>query len=197
MLLRHIGWNEAADLVIRGIEKAISAKQVTYDFARLMGGGDGPLLLRFCGSRGQQYVSCSMKAPKLEDFEFRMERSLNLDEVAALYLEAGWITEPVDKAALGAMLKGSFAVSAAFLNGRLVGMMRAFSDGVSDAYMLDLVVLKEHRKHGIGREILERLAAYLKEKGCDWVLCVGAPGTEAFYARTSGKKMDSFTPMRF
>ena len=86
-----------------------------------------------------------MKAPKLEDFEFRMERSLNLDEVAALYLEAGWITEPVDKAALGAMLKGSFAVSAAFLNGRLVGMMRAFSDGVSDAYMLDLVVLKEHR----------------------------------------------------
>ena len=29
-----------------------------------------------------------MKAPKLEDFEFRMERSLNLDEVAALYLEA-------------------------------------------------------------------------------------------------------------
>lgn len=53
-----------------------------------------------------------MKAPKLEDFEFRMERSLNLDEVAALYLEAGWITEPVDKAALGAMLKGSFAVSA-------------------------------------------------------------------------------------
>ena len=38
MLLRHIGWNEAADLVIRGIEKAISTKQVTYDFARLMEG---------------------------------------------------------------------------------------------------------------------------------------------------------------
>ncbi len=38
MLLRHIGWNEAADLVIKGIEKAISSKQVTYDFARLMEG---------------------------------------------------------------------------------------------------------------------------------------------------------------
>ncbi len=38
MLLRHLGWNEAADLVIRGIEKAISSKQVTYDFARLMEG---------------------------------------------------------------------------------------------------------------------------------------------------------------
>jgi isocitrate dehydrogenase len=38
MLLRHLGWNEAADLVIKGIEKAVSDKIVTYDFARLMSG---------------------------------------------------------------------------------------------------------------------------------------------------------------
>lgn len=36
MLLRHIGWNEAADLIINGMEGAIQAKTVTYDFARLM-----------------------------------------------------------------------------------------------------------------------------------------------------------------
>ncbi len=36
MLLRHIGWTEAADLVTAGIEKAIMDKVVTYDFARLM-----------------------------------------------------------------------------------------------------------------------------------------------------------------
>ena len=38
MLLRHLGWNEAADLIIHGIESAISKKIVTYDFARLMEG---------------------------------------------------------------------------------------------------------------------------------------------------------------
>ncbi len=38
MLLRHIGWTEAADLVGKGIEGAITKKQVTYDFARLMEG---------------------------------------------------------------------------------------------------------------------------------------------------------------
>ncbi|MCA9582242.1 MAG: NADP-dependent isocitrate dehydrogenase, partial [Myxococcales bacterium] len=38
MLLRHLGWNEAADLVINGVEGAIAAKTVTYDFARLMDG---------------------------------------------------------------------------------------------------------------------------------------------------------------
>ncbi|MBM3279198.1 MAG: NADP-dependent isocitrate dehydrogenase [Candidatus Handelsmanbacteria bacterium] len=38
MMLRHLGWNEAAELIIKGLEKAISAKVVTYDFARLMTG---------------------------------------------------------------------------------------------------------------------------------------------------------------
>ena len=36
MMLRHLGWNEAADLVISGVEGAINAKTVTYDFDRLM-----------------------------------------------------------------------------------------------------------------------------------------------------------------
>ncbi|TDT39423.1 isocitrate dehydrogenase (NADP) [Halospina denitrificans] len=36
MMLRHIGWTEAADLVVRGMEGAIAAKTVTYDFERLM-----------------------------------------------------------------------------------------------------------------------------------------------------------------
>lgn len=36
MMLRHLGWKEAADLVIKGMSGAIKAKTVTYDFARLM-----------------------------------------------------------------------------------------------------------------------------------------------------------------
>ncbi|GEN32621.1 isocitrate dehydrogenase [NADP] [Aneurinibacillus danicus] len=38
MLLRHLGWTEAADLILSAIEKTIASKQVTYDFARLMEG---------------------------------------------------------------------------------------------------------------------------------------------------------------
>ena len=36
MMLRHLGWHEAADLIIKGVEGAITSKNVTYDFARLM-----------------------------------------------------------------------------------------------------------------------------------------------------------------
>ncbi len=40
MMLRHLGWKEAADLVIKSMEAAIGDKQVTYDFARLMEGAN-------------------------------------------------------------------------------------------------------------------------------------------------------------
>ena len=38
MMLRYMGWTEAADLIIKGMDSAITAKTVTYDFARLMEG---------------------------------------------------------------------------------------------------------------------------------------------------------------
>jgi isocitrate dehydrogenase len=38
MMLRYMGWTEAADLVIKGMDGAIGSKRVTYDFARLMEG---------------------------------------------------------------------------------------------------------------------------------------------------------------
>jgi isocitrate dehydrogenase len=38
MMLEHMKWQEAADLIVKGLERAIAAKTVTYDFARLMEG---------------------------------------------------------------------------------------------------------------------------------------------------------------
>ncbi|HPY63017.1 MAG TPA: isocitrate/isopropylmalate family dehydrogenase, partial [Kiritimatiellia bacterium] len=38
MMFRYLGWTEAADLIIKGVEKTIGQKVVTYDFARLMAG---------------------------------------------------------------------------------------------------------------------------------------------------------------
>jgi isocitrate dehydrogenase len=38
MMFRHLGWNEAADLIVASLEKTIGQKRVTYDFERLMKG---------------------------------------------------------------------------------------------------------------------------------------------------------------
>lgn len=53
MMLRHLGWNEAADLIIASMAKTIGAKQVTYDFERLM---DDATLLS-CSAFGEALVS--------------------------------------------------------------------------------------------------------------------------------------------
>jgi isocitrate dehydrogenase len=52
MMLRHMGWTEAADLIVKGMEGAISAQTVTYDFERLM---DGATLLK-CSEFGQAII---------------------------------------------------------------------------------------------------------------------------------------------
>jgi len=52
MMLRYMGWTEAADLIIRGVDGAIAAKTVTYDFERLM---DGATLLK-CSEFGDAIV---------------------------------------------------------------------------------------------------------------------------------------------
>ena len=53
MMLRHMGWTEAADLVVSSMEKAILAKTVTYDFARLMPGATQVS----CSGFGQAMIS--------------------------------------------------------------------------------------------------------------------------------------------
>jgi isocitrate dehydrogenase len=52
MMFRHLGWDEAADLVIKGMEGAIGAKTVTYDFHRLM---EGATLVK-CSEFGQAII---------------------------------------------------------------------------------------------------------------------------------------------
>ena len=52
MMLRHMGWTEAADLIVKGMEEAIKAKTVTYDFERLM---EGAMLLS-CSAFGEAMI---------------------------------------------------------------------------------------------------------------------------------------------
>ena len=56
MMLRHLGWNEAADLIVKGMDGAIAAKQVTYDFARLMDGATELKTSEFADAIIKQHV---------------------------------------------------------------------------------------------------------------------------------------------
>ena len=120
------------------------------------------------------------------------------DAVVALYESAGWWRESAAaRAVVGPLIAGSFAFLVVTEGERTIGMGRVLSDGASDAYVQDVVVLPEHRGRGVGAEIVARLTRHCAERGIAWIGLVAEPGTTAFYERLGFRAMKDFVPMRF
>jgi GNAT superfamily N-acetyltransferase len=118
----------------------------------------------------------------------------HLAEAAELYLAAEWVAENEDCSFIQAAVAGSFLAAAAFTDdGRLAAMGRVLSDGVSDAYIQDVVVHPGFRGQGIGGKIVAFLVAELEKRGVDWIALVGEPGTENFYSRLGFEEKKGFT----
>ena len=116
-----------------------------------------------------------------------------LHAAARLYRIAGWVDENDDCGFLAAALGNSCAVCVARCDGKVAGMGRALGDGVSDAYIQDVVVDPEFRRRGVGGAIVRTLAAELRRRGVDWIGLVGAPGTEEFYRSLGFESPANFT----
>jgi GNAT superfamily N-acetyltransferase len=122
-----------------------------------------------------------------------------VEQIVALYESAGWWREvPGASEAIPAMIRGSFRFMVARTpDGRIVGMARAISDGASDAYIQDVVVLPSHRRLGIGRELIERLTQYCVTKKIAWIGLVAEPGTQEFYEELGYKPLVGYQPMLY
>ena len=76
-------------------------------------------------------------------------------------------------------------------------MGRVISDGVSDGYIQDLVVLPEYRKTGVGRQIVATLVNKCVEPGISWIGLIAEPDTEKFYLPSGFHPMEGHTPLIF
>jgi len=117
--------------------------------------------------------------------DYQIVRSAPTEAIVALYEAGGWWKESQEwRAIIPRMIEGSFCFMVAREpDGSLVGMGRAISDGVSDAYIQDVVVLRSHRGKGIGAELVRRLAEHCSGRGISWIGLVAEPGTQPFYER--------------
>ena len=131
--------------------------------------------------------------------EVRMVNVWDVETIADLYRAGGWWDERWDPAHLAALIAGSFAFAVVVdrATGRAVGMGRVISDGVSDGYIQDLVVLPGYRGRGIGTMILSALLDHCTTTGVTWVALVAEPGTEPFYTALGFQRMEGHTPMRW
>jgi ribosomal protein S18 acetylase RimI-like enzyme len=93
------------------------------------------------------------------EIEIRFVKSAPTNDIVALYKDAGWWDERFNDAESWApgVVSGSFRFAGAFDGERLIGMARALSDGVSDAVIVDVTVLKEYRGRGIARRVVDTL----------------------------------------
>jgi GNAT superfamily N-acetyltransferase len=121
------------------------------------------------------------------------------DEIADLYRAGGWWKEEYDPKELPQLILGSFlfAVAVDLETGHAIGMGRVISDGVSDGYIQDLVVLPKYRKTGIGSRIVEILVKKCVEVGISWIGIIAEPGTENFYLPLGFHPMERHTPLVF
>ncbi len=105
------------------------------------------------------------------------------EAIVELYQAGGWWREaPAWRDVIPAMIRGSFCfLVAREAGGEVVGMGRVISDGVSDAYLQDVVVKRAYRGQGIGREIVRRLTERCHAAGITWIGLIAEPGTQAFY----------------
>jgi spermidine synthase len=115
-----------------------------------------------------------------------------------LYKDAGWWDQACERHPefVSRVVPESALFVGAFHQKKMIGMGRALSDLVSDAYIQDVAVLRQYRGHGIGGQIIRTLITGLKEHGVDWIGLIGEPGTGRFYESLGFRPMPGHTPYR-
>ncbi len=123
-------------------------------------------------------------------------KSFAKEQIITLFKDAGWWDETYGTGEfIPLIVRRSTVFIGAFDGDRLVGMGRAISDGVSDAYIQDVVVLQEYRGRGIGKMVVEEIVRRLKRRGIDWIGLISTPGQEGFYQTMGFETMSKYTPM--
>lgn len=124
-------------------------------------------------------------------------RSWSTEEIVALYRAGGWWKDEYNPAEIPRLIRGSFAfvVAEDTGTGRAVGMGRAISDGVSDAYIQDLVVLPGYRGQDLGTALVSCLIEQCREAGITWIALVAEPGSESFYLPLGFARMEGHIPL--
>ncbi len=120
-----------------------------------------------------------------------------ISQIIALYhAEAWWTADTSDNSELVAgIIAGSHCFIIATMGDEIIGMGRAISDRVSDAYIQDVTVKDTYRDQGIGSEIIRLLVERLQGDGLCWIGLIAERGSHEFYMGLGFEKMPNSTPM--
>ena len=133
------------------------------------------------------------------EMDYQMVKTAPIESIVELYRAGGWWLESqANRDRIEGMIHGSFCFMIARSGeGKIIAMGRVISDGASDAYIQDVVVLPSHRRQGIGREIIQRLTQHCLEHRIGWIGLVAEPGTAHFYKQIGFRILEGYQAMLF
>jgi len=147
-------------------------------------------------ARIKNFLGFSMEKKQIE---IRLVDSWPEDEIVILYKAGGWWKDTYDKTGIPHLIKGSFvfAVAVDQTKGNAIGMGRVLSDGVSDAYIQDVVLLPPYRGQNFGKKLVQVLVDHCISKGIQWIGVIAEPGSSTFYTTLGFRPMDQYVPMLY
>jgi ribosomal protein S18 acetylase RimI-like enzyme len=133
------------------------------------------------------------------NIDIKLVTTWNEEEIVTLYKSAGWWKDTYKSSEIKTLIKGSFAFAVVVDTEvkKTIGMGRILSDGVSDAYLQDLVILPQYRGRGIGKKLVQFLLDYCLSQKIYWISLISEPNQDKFYLSLGFKPMNKYTPMKY
>jgi len=131
------------------------------------------------------------------DYQFLLTPTqTEIARLTELYRLARWWTDPADNPdVVAGIVRGSHCFLVARQAQTIVGMGRAISDRISDAYIQDITVAPDFRGQGIGSRIVSELVARLEDDGIGWIGLIAERKTHPFYRPLGFSPMADSVPM--
>ncbi|MCW7754513.1 GNAT family N-acetyltransferase [Desulfobotulus sp. H1] len=116
-------------------------------------------------------------------------------EILALYHAENWWQGPDNLELVARIIAGSHLFLTVREQGNIIGMGRAISDGVCDAYIQDVTIHGDYRSKGLGRNMVNELCRLLSQQGIEWIGLIAERGSHPFYEKLGFGIMPRALPM--
>ena len=133
----------------------------------------------------------------MKKIEIKLVKEWSISEIVDLYKAGNWWKSHYNASEIPKILKNSFAFVVAIDTTiqKAIGMGRVISDGISDAYIQDVIVLPEYRRHTIGKQIIKTLIHHCHKHHIEWIGLIAEPGSIEFYLSLDFQQMKNHIPM--